>query len=160
MSKEADANDHWTHEDAAGCGGRSPPVIVTRPKPRCDACGSSIDDFAHRMRIATNEDRPRFKCGSCDATEYLWCPKCFFAWRDGFSRLVPIGCRSGVTHICSACVLDHWDGHQKAFRFLLTSNEWSHMKVVDAYVCEHGMPLPEVMSRQEIILPMPHTPGT
>ena len=47
MSKEADANDHWTHEDAAGCGRSSPPVIVTRPKPRCDACGSSIDDLAH-----------------------------------------------------------------------------------------------------------------
>ena len=129
---------------------------VTPPKARCDACGSSIDDLAHRMRIATNEDRPYFKCGTCDATEYLWCPKCFFLWRDGFSRLVPLECWIGVAHICSDCVLDHWDGHEKAFRFLLTSNEWSHMKVVDAYVRKHGMPPPDVMS----ILPMPHTAGT
>ena len=133
---------------------------VTPPKARCDACGSSIGDLEHRTRIATDEDPHRFKCGFCDATEYLWCPKCFFAWRVGFSRLVPMECGNGVTHICSVCLLDYMETRQEEFRFFLAPNEWSHLEEVDAYLTKHGVPPPEVMSRQEIILPMPRTPST
>ena len=126
--------------------------MADRLHRECPLCGIIRGDVTHRVAVLSGGVAPRVICSVCGLDEVTYCDPCFLSWRPGFIGLVRNSGKALKTKrtpaLCCCCILEGALGSrpnggipgEAAMRWLLRSNEKSHLRVVKSYVKKEGMP--------------------